>query len=63
MKQGGGEDHLAIAWQYPGQPRAVIPAKVSRVTRFDAMVGVWKRDGSLTSLTMYPCVCRMMDSF
>jgi hypothetical protein len=48
MKDGGGEDNLALAWQYPGQPRVVIPAKVSRVTRFDAMVGVWKRDASFT---------------
>lgn len=25
MKEGGGPDHLAVAWQYPGQPRQVIP--------------------------------------
>ena len=48
MKDGGGEDNLALAWQYPGQPRVVVPAKVSRVTRFDAMVCVWKRDASFT---------------
>lgn len=45
MKEGGGNDHLAIAWQYPGQPRVVIPAKFSRVEpkakviRQPAMVG------------------------
>ena len=31
MKDGGFEDNLAIAWQYPGQPRVVIPAKFSRL--------------------------------
>ncbi len=31
MKEGGGKDHLAIAWQYPGQSRVVIPAKFSRL--------------------------------
>ena len=30
MKEGGGNDHLAIAWEYPGQPLEVIPAKFSR---------------------------------
>jgi hypothetical protein len=29
-KQEGFSDHLAIAWQYPGQPREVIPAAVLR---------------------------------
>jgi hypothetical protein len=34
MKEGGGDDFLAIAWQYPGQTRDVLPAMVySRVTR------------------------------
>jgi len=31
MKEGGGNDHLAIAWEYPDQPLEVIPAKFSRV--------------------------------
>lgn len=31
MKEGGGGDNFAIAWQYPGQPRVVIPAKFSRL--------------------------------
>jgi endoglucanase len=31
MKEGGGGDNLAVAWQYPGQPRVVIPAEFSRV--------------------------------
>ena len=30
MKEGGGNDHLAIAWEYPDQPLEVIPAKFSR---------------------------------
>jgi hypothetical protein len=29
MKEGGGEDNLAIAWQYPGMSREVIPARFS----------------------------------
>lgn len=32
MKEGGGDDFLAIAWQYPGQTRDVIPAMYSRVS-------------------------------
>ena len=32
MKEFVAEDNLAIAWQYPGQNRDVIPAKFSRVT-------------------------------
>ncbi len=31
MKEGVGLDNLAIAWQYPGQQRVVIPAKFSRL--------------------------------
>jgi hypothetical protein len=31
MKEGGGGDNLAIAWEYPGQTREVIPAWRSRV--------------------------------
>jgi hypothetical protein len=31
MKDGGGGDNLAIAWEYPGQRREVISAKFSRV--------------------------------
>ena len=34
MKEGGGNDHVAVAWQYPGQSRAVIPARFSQVARF-----------------------------
>ncbi len=30
MKEGDGNDHLAIAWEYPDQPLEVIPAKFSR---------------------------------
>ena len=33
MKEGGGGDFLAIAWQYPGQELEVVPATYSRVTR------------------------------
>ena len=32
MKEGGGDDNLAIAWRYPGQELQVIPAKYSRIT-------------------------------
>jgi hypothetical protein len=31
MKEGGANDNLAIAWQYPGQSREVIPARFSLV--------------------------------
>ena len=31
MKEGGGGDNLAIAWEYPGQTKEVIPARFSRV--------------------------------
>jgi hypothetical protein len=31
VKEGDGNDNLAIAWQYPGQDRHVIPAEFSRV--------------------------------
>ena len=31
MKEGDTGDYLAIAWQYEGQPRMVIPAKFSRL--------------------------------
>jgi len=31
MKECDGEDNLAIAWQYPGQPAHVVPAEFSRV--------------------------------
>jgi len=33
MKEANGYDHLAIAWQYPGQALEVIPAWFSRTTR------------------------------
>jgi hypothetical protein len=29
MKNGGGGDNVAIAWQYPGQTLEVIPAGFS----------------------------------
>jgi hypothetical protein len=32
MKEESGNDHLALAWKYPGQEREVIPAKFSLVT-------------------------------
>lgn len=31
MKAGVGNDHLSIAWKYPGKEREVIPARFSRV--------------------------------
>jgi hypothetical protein len=31
VKEGSSHDHLAIAWQYPGQDRDAIPAEFSRV--------------------------------
>ena len=31
MKEGGEGDNLAVAWQYPGQSREVIPAIYSLV--------------------------------
>ena len=31
MKEGGVGDNLAVAWQYPGQSREVIPASYSLV--------------------------------
>ena len=37
MKEGEGDDHLAIAWEYPDQPLEVIPAKASRVKLTCAM--------------------------
>mmetsp|Transcript_12461 Transcript_12461/g.26526 ORF Transcript_12461/g.26526 Transcript_12461/m.26526 type:complete len:760 (+) Transcript_12461:115-2394(+) len=33
MKEGGGGDNLAVAWQYPGQTQTVIPASHSLMTR------------------------------
>ncbi len=33
MKEGGGGDNLAIAWQYPGQAQEVIPASYSLMTK------------------------------
>ena len=38
MKEGGGDDNLALAWQYPGQSRVVIPASYSRVMN-PALIG------------------------
>lgn len=33
--QGVRENHLSVAWQYPGQSMEVIPAKYSRTTSLD----------------------------
>ena len=33
MKEEMHADHLAIAWQYPGQALEVIPARYSMITR------------------------------
>ena len=33
MKETSNTDHLAVAWQYPGQALEVIPARYSRMTR------------------------------
>jgi hypothetical protein len=49
MKEGLSGDHLAIAWQYPGQQRVVIPAMFSRLrltmveVQQTPMVCTWKR--------------------
>jgi hypothetical protein len=63
MKEGGGEDHLAIAWQYPGQSRVVIPAKFSRLALVEVqqthMVRIQKKNRAFpfsmyhTILTLY----------
>lgn len=58
MKEGDGDDHLAIAWQYPGQSREVIPARFSQVARFDgvqqtsfgAILDTWTNIGSGTTI-------------
>ena len=58
MKEGGGDDHLAIAWQYPGQSRSVIPARFSQVARFGgvqqtsygAILDTWTNIGGGTSI-------------
>ena len=34
MTETTGGDNLAVAWQYPGQSRALIPARFSQVARF-----------------------------
>jgi len=39
MKDGVGNDYLAIAWQYPGNARDVIPAEFSRVANPFKVVG------------------------
>jgi hypothetical protein len=39
MKEGGGGDNFAIAWQYPGKARDVIPAEFSRVVNPFQVVG------------------------
>ena len=51
MKEGGGNDSLAIAWQYPGQPRVVVPAEFSRVTNpslAGAALDTWTGIGGTT---------------
>ena len=51
MKEGGGDDHLAIAWQYPGQPMDVVPAEFSRAINpylAGATLDVWMGINGLT---------------
>jgi hypothetical protein len=51
MKEGGGDDNLAVAWHYPGQPRVVIPAEFSRVLNpslVGATLDMWTGIGGLT---------------
>ena len=58
MKEGDGDDFVAIAWQYPGQSREVIPARFSQVARFDgvqqtsfgAILDTWTNIGGGTSI-------------
>jgi hypothetical protein len=33
MMEANGHDHLAIAWQYPGQELEIIPGWYSRTTK------------------------------
>jgi hypothetical protein len=37
MKQGGGDDHMALAWEYDDQVLEVIPAKFSLVKHICAL--------------------------
>ena len=51
MKEGGGDDNLAVAWQYPSQPMVVIPAEFSRVlnpSSAGATLETWTGIGGLT---------------
>ena len=58
MKEGGGEDNLAIAWEYPGRWREVIPARYSTTTlsfnwssqipRYGAILDTWMDISGLT---------------
>jgi hypothetical protein len=51
MKEGGGGDNLAIAWQYPGKTRDVIPAEFSRVTnpyKVGANLDTWTGIGGMS---------------
>lgn len=63
MKEGGGNDHLAIAWEYPGQSRVVIPAKFSRlepkvkVIQQPAMLGNRKTFDGFWILLYYLLTC------
>ena len=52
MKEGGQADNLAIAWQYPGQSREVIPARFSLVekTSYGAILDTWTDIGGGTSI-------------
>ena len=35
MKEGGGGDNLAVAWEYPGQTQEVIPASYGKISAPD----------------------------
>jgi hypothetical protein len=56
MKEGSSVDHLSLAWQYPGQPRVVIPAKYSTTSLssiwsssiYGANLDTWTGIGGLT---------------
>ena len=58
MKEGGGNDNLAIAWSYTLQPRVVIPAKFSTTSlsfiwssdlpRYGAILDTWTGIGGTT---------------
>lgn len=48
MKEGDGGDNLAVAWQYPGQTRTMIPAEFSRLSnplKVGAVLETWSGIG------------------